>query len=76
MKVQGATATVSLTDTTVREAGAFAAPWMVGLIKDITGSVEPALLILAGLAALGAVINLLIGDHTALERSPVPAVAE
>jgi MFS transporter, ACS family, tartrate transporter len=55
---------------TIGSLGAFFAPWMVGLINDATGHVEPALLILAGLVTLGAVINLLIGDHTALEREP------
>jgi MFS family permease len=60
---------------TIGSVGAFFAPWMVGLIKDATGHVEPALLILAGFVTIGAGINWLIGDHTALERAPDSLVA-
>jgi sugar phosphate permease len=60
---------------TIGSLGAFSAPWMVGLIKDATGDVQIALLILAGLAVVGAAINWLIGDHSSLEGAPttVPA---
>jgi MFS transporter, ACS family, tartrate transporter len=60
---------------TIGSLGAFFAPWMVGLIKDATGHVEPALLILAGFVTLGAAINWMIGDHTAAEREPAAAIS-
>jgi MFS family permease len=55
---------------TLGSLGAFFAPWMVGLIKDATGHVKLALLILAGLGVVAAAINWAIGDHTAAERQP------
>jgi MFS transporter, ACS family, tartrate transporter len=61
---------------TIGSLGAFFAPWMVGLIKDATGRVEPALLILAGFVTVGAGINWLIGDHSALEHAPVSLATE
>jgi MFS transporter, ACS family, tartrate transporter len=60
---------------TIGSLGAFSAPWMVGFIKDTTGDVQIALLILAGLAVVGAIFNWTIGDQTATERAPVAADA-
>jgi ACS family tartrate transporter-like MFS transporter len=48
----------------------FAGPWVMGLIKDSTGSFTDGLLVLGGIAIVAMVIVLALGHDTALERTP------
>jgi MFS family permease len=50
--------------------GAFLAPWMMGLVKDATGSFAYALLALAALVVGGACIILTFTHDTSLEHAP------
>jgi len=50
--------------------GAFVAPWLLGLIKDATGSYTYGLLMLAVGVASGAVLVLTIRHDAALEHAP------
>jgi ACS family tartrate transporter-like MFS transporter len=50
--------------------GAFVAPWLLGLIKDATGSYTYGLLMLAVGVAAGAVLVLTIRHDSALEHAP------
>lgn len=55
--------------------GAFVAPWMMGLVKDATGSYSYALLALAGMVLVGAAITLGFSHNRALEHPPEPQSA-
>jgi len=50
--------------------GAFVAPWMMGLVKDATGSYTYGLLALAGMVLAAAAIALGFNYSTALEHAP------
>jgi len=50
--------------------GAFLAPWMMGLVKDATGSFEYGLLALATIVVGGAFVVLTFAHDSALERAP------
>jgi ACS family tartrate transporter-like MFS transporter len=50
--------------------GAFVAPWLIGLLKDATGSYSYGLLMLAALVAAGGLLVLSIKHDIALEHAP------
>ncbi len=50
--------------------GAFVAPWLIGLLKDATGSYSYGLLMLAGLVVAGGLLVLSIKHDIVLEHAP------
>ena len=50
--------------------GAFVAPWLIGLIKDATGSFSYGLLMLAAMVTAGGCLVLSINHNIALEHAP------
>lgn len=56
--------------------GAFVAPWLLGLIKDATGSFSYGLLMLAGIVAVGSFLVLSIKHDMALEHAPEQSIAD
>jgi D-galactonate transporter len=48
----------------------FAGPYVMGWVKDRTGSFSDGLLVLAGAAIVGMIIVLVLGHDTALEKTP------
>jgi MFS transporter, ACS family, tartrate transporter len=55
--------------------GAFVAPWLIGLLKDATGTYSYGFLMLAGLVATGGLLVLSIKHDIALEHAPDRPVA-
>jgi ACS family tartrate transporter-like MFS transporter len=56
--------------------GAFVAPWLIGLIKDATGSFSYGLLMLAALVTAGAFLVLSIQHDIVLEHAPEQPLAD
>jgi ACS family tartrate transporter-like MFS transporter len=54
---------------------AFVAPWMMGLVKDATGSFTYGLLALGGIVVIGACTVLGFAHDRALEHEPEPEIA-
>jgi ACS family tartrate transporter-like MFS transporter len=50
--------------------GAFVSPWLIGLLKDATGSYSYGLLMLAALVAAGGLLVLSFKHDIALEHAP------
>ena len=56
--------------------GAFVAPWLIGLIKDATGSFSYGLLMLAALVTAGGFLVLSIEHDIVLEHAPEQPLAD
>jgi ACS family tartrate transporter-like MFS transporter len=50
--------------------GGFAGPYLVGLMKDATGSTDAGLLVLAAILAFGSFLATRVAHDPALERPP------
>ncbi len=50
--------------------GGFVGPYLVGLVKDATGSTDGGLIVLAGILLVGSVVALLVAHDKTLERAP------
>src|SRR4051812_2373155 len=50
--------------------GGFGGPYLVGLVKDATGSTDGGLIVLAGILVIGSVVALFVAHDKALERVP------
>jgi MFS transporter, ACS family, tartrate transporter len=67
----GASAAVGIAFiNSVAALGAFVAPWLIGLIKDATGSFSYGLLMLAALVTVGSFLILSINHDMVLEHAP------
>jgi ACS family tartrate transporter-like MFS transporter len=55
--------------------GGFVGPYLVGLVKDATGSTDGGLIVLAGLLVIGSVIALKAAHEKDLERRPEETLA-
>jgi predicted MFS family arabinose efflux permease len=55
--------------------GGFVGPYLVGLVKDATGSTDGGLIALAGLLLLGSLLATRVAHDPALERDPAPREA-
>ena len=55
---------------TVGEVGGFAGPFLIGLLRDLTGSFTPALVVLVGASLLAALAGWYMDEPAGMDRSP------
>lgn len=58
---------------TVGEVGGFAGPFLIGLLRDLTGSFTPALVVLVGASLLAALAGWLMDEPAGVDRSTAAA---
>jgi nitrate/nitrite transporter NarK len=61
---------------TVGEVGGFAGPFLIGLLRDLTGSFTPALVVLVGASLLAALAGWLMDEPAGVDRSTAAADAD